>query len=88
MPISQSDLDRMVKALDDKGSRHEDPVAVLRERFPTVKFIRLGAESMEGRAVRSGADFALYLLDTREHCPVLTDDPGAASAVVVVKRKG
>jgi hypothetical protein len=83
----ESELDRIAEFLDEFGADSDNPIAVLRERFPGLKLVRLDAGEVEGRPVRSAGRFDLYLLDTREHCPVLTDELAAATAVVVVRQK-
>jgi len=85
--MSESELDLIAESLDGFGASSGNPVAGLRQRFPGLKFVRLDAGEVEGRPVRSAGRFELYLLDTREHCPVLTDDLAAATAVVVVRQK-
>ncbi len=85
--MSESDLDRIAASLGRIGAGSDNPVAALRERFSGLKFVYLDAGEVEGRSVRSAGRFELYLLDTREHCPVLTDDLAVANAVVVALRK-
>jgi len=87
MGVSESDLERIAQTLDGLGAHSESPLAGLRERFPALKFVRLDASDIEGRPVHSATQFDLYLLDTREHCPVLTEDLSIAGAVVVTPRK-
>ncbi len=87
MGVSESDLEIIAQTLDDLGAHSQSPIAALCERFPRVRFVRLDAADIEGRPVRSAARFDLYLLDTREHCPVLTEDLSIAGAVVVTPCK-
>jgi hypothetical protein len=87
MGVSKSDLERIAQTLDGLGAHSESPLAGLREQFPAVKFVRLDAPDIEGRPVHSAMQFDLYLLDTRDHCPVLTADLSIAGAVVVTPRK-
>jgi hypothetical protein len=87
MSVSESELEQIAQTLDGLGALSEGPLAGLRERFPGVRFVRLDASDIEGHPVRSATKFDLYLLDTREHCPVLTEDLAIAGAVVVTPRK-
>lgn len=87
MGVSESDLERIAQTLDAVGAPSQNPLAGLRERFPAIRFVRLDAGDIEGQPVRSATQFDLYLLDTREHCPVLTDDLSIAGAVVVTPHK-
>lgn len=85
--MSESDIDLIAESLDGIGAGSDNPVSTLRKRFPGLKFVSLDAGEVEGCSVRSAGRFELYLLDTREHCPVITEDLTAATAVVVARRK-
>lgn len=87
MAMSESDLDRIAESLGSVGAGVDNPAAGLRERFPGLRFVHLDAEDIEGRPIRSAGCFELYLLDTRDHCPVFTDDLAVAGAVVLTARK-
>ncbi len=87
MSVSESELERIAQTLDGMGAHPESPLAGLRERFPAVRFVRLDASDIEGSPVRSAKEFDLHLLDTRGHCPVLTEDLSIAGAVVISPRK-
>lgn len=62
------------------------PLAQLRQAFPGIVFSLIDAADIahEPPAARAGAR-ALYLLDTRHHCPVLTRDLTVASGVVLTR---
>ncbi len=87
MAVSENDLELIARTLEGMGDRSDNPLGTLRERFPTLRFVRLDAGDIEGDPIRSAARFDLYLLDTREHCPVLTGDLLNAGAVVVTPRR-
>lgn len=87
MGVSESDLEQIARTLDGLGAHSESPLAFLRQRFPSLKFVRLDASDIESAPIRSGTRFDLYLLDTREHCPIFTEDLSIAGAVVVTPRK-
>jgi len=87
MAVSESDLELITQTLERVGADVDDPLKVLREQFPALRFVRLDGGDFEGHPIRSVARFNLYLLDTREHCPVLTDDVQSAGAVVVTQRE-
>ena len=86
MAVSENDLELITQTLECVDVHSVNPLGTLRERFPAVRFVRLDAGDVEGDPIRSAARFDLYLLDTREHCPVLTNDLLAAGAVVVAPR--
>jgi len=87
MALSENDLELIAQTLEGAGVDSDNPIGALRERFPTLRFVRLDAGDIEGDPIRSAARFDLYLLDTREHCPVLTDDLLNADAVVLTPHK-
>lgn len=87
MSVSENELESIAQTLDALAGHSQNPLVRLRERFPSVRFVRLDAADIEGRPVRSATQFDLYLLDTRKHCPVLTEDLSIAGAVVVTPRK-
>lgn len=87
MAVSENDLELIAQTLEGVGVHSDNPLATLRERFPALRFVRLDAGDVEGDPIRSASRFDLYLLDTREHCPVLTEDLQIAGAVVVTPRK-
>ena len=86
MSIKDGDLERVVQVLERLEVQDASPLTRLRERFPTIRIVRLGTADVEGRPVRSSRKFDLYLLDTQEHCPVLTDDLSRARTIVVAPR--
>jgi hypothetical protein len=87
MAISEADLEGIAQALDISAAPGQAALAAMRQRFPALKFIHLDASDIEGKPIRSAQQFDLYLLDTREHCPVLTEDLSIAGAIVLTPRR-
>ena len=87
MAVSENDLELITRTLEGVDADADDPLKALRERLPALRFVRLDSGDIDGNPIRSAARFNLYLLDTRGHCPVLTDDLQSAGAVVVTQRK-
>ena len=83
--ISQDDLARIdgLLAAPPEGN----PLADFRKRFPGLSLTRCDAQDMSGEAAyREYAKFNLYLVDGRDHCWRITDDPAAATGIVVATR--
>lgn len=82
--ISQDDLLRMDSLL---AAPEGNPLADFRKRFPGLSLTRCDAQDMSGEAAyREYAGFNLYLVDGRDHCWRITDDPAAATGFVVAAR--
>lgn len=87
MALSDGQLERIEKYLLAEAARFN--VAAFRAEFPGVALTRCDAGDVQGEApFRSFPQFDLYLLDTRDHCVHLTDDPTQATGVVVAQRPG
>ena len=67
---------------------HADLARRLRERFPGNHFTVCGENELSPRlkAVAENDAAALYLLASGGHCPTFTDDPAAATGLVVAMR--
>jgi hypothetical protein len=59
---------------------------MLKDCFPDLSFVRMSAANIPEQPFRSLPDYNLYLLDGREHCVQLTNDPALATGVVVAHR--
>ncbi len=84
--ISQDDLVR-IEGLLAEPPVGTNPLADFRRSFPGLSLTRCDAADMSGEeAFREYPKFNLYLVDGRDHCWRLTDDPNAATGVVVAAR--
>lgn len=84
--ISQDDLVR-IEGLLAEPPAGANPLADFRSRFPGLSLTRCDAADMSGEETfREYPKFNLYLVDGRDHCWRLTDDPNAATGVVVAAR--
>lgn len=63
-----------------------NPLPMLKESFPGVFFVRMSASDIPESPFRSLPDYDLHLLDGRDHCVQLTNDPSHATGVVVAQR--
>ena len=62
--------------------------AQVRQRFPGLSLTRCEPSDVDGyQAFRSFPRFDLHLVDGRDHCWRLTDDPAAATGIVLVTNK-
>lgn len=83
--ISQNDLARIDSLL---VAPEGNPLADFRSSFPGLSLTRCDATDMGGEnAFREYARFNLYLVDGRDHCWHITDDPAAATGIVVAARR-
>lgn len=63
-----------------------NPLAALREKYPQVKFSRCDAIDMRGETKFAQlANYALYLVDTSNHCWRITNNPREAGGVVIAR---
>lgn len=86
--IAEERLDQITEVVRRAGLNAET-IAALREAFADVHFTHCNDEDIGvGRPVRSADGFNLYLVDGREHCLVLTDDPANATGVVLAAVEG
>lgn len=85
MGLSAQDLERLDAALG--GGDGKDVLAGWRDRFPGFTLTRCDAADMSGeRPFREYSGFYLYLVDGSSHCWRITDDPAAATGVVLASR--
>jgi hypothetical protein len=80
--ISQDELSRIdgLLAAPPEGN----PLADFRKSFPGLSLTRCDAQDMSGEdAFREYPKFKLYLVDGRDHCWHITDDPASATGIVV-----
>ncbi len=63
-----------------------NPVASLRDKYPSVKFSRCDAHDLRGETrFAQLANYALYLVDTSNHCWRITGNPREAGGVVLAR---
>ena len=60
--------------------------ATLRGQFPHLTFTRCDASDVDETPYRSIGLFDLHLIDTRDHCAHITDDPEQATGVILAKK--
>jgi len=86
MCISSETLSEIEIALEEFQKITENPMALLRNCFPGLSFVRLAASDIEEQPFRQLPNYNLYLLDAREHCVQITADPNDATGVVLAAR--
>lgn len=83
--IDASTLDTIGELTRERGL-NEDTVQALRAAWPGMHFSYCMDDEVSGaEPVRSFGTFNLYLVDGRNHCLRLTDDPGAATGLVLAE---
>jgi hypothetical protein len=83
MCIAVETLNEVAESLADFHKLTNNPLPMLKECFPDLSFVRISAADIPEPPYRALPDYNLYLLDGREHCVQLTNDPANATAVVV-----
>ncbi len=86
MSITIDTLHEIELSLSESSKLTGNPLAMLKDFFPDLSFVRLSVADMTEPPFRSLPDYNLYLLDTREHCVQITNDLSMASGVVIAKR--
>ncbi|MEW6132093.1 MAG: hypothetical protein AB1591_02860 [Pseudomonadota bacterium] len=83
--ISQDDLARIDGLLAEPAAGN--PLGDFRKNFPGLSLTRCDAQDMSGEpAFREYTKYNLYLVDGRDHCWRITDDPGSATGIVLAVR--
>lgn len=83
MALRAEDLDRM-EALTAAVASAREAVAALRSGFPGMTISRVDAMDMRDEVpARKLASFDLFLVDARNHCWTVTQEPQLATGVVV-----
>ena len=86
MPMNEVQLESIEKFL---LANPTGAVTAFRVEFPGVTLTHCDASDMGGEEpFRSLDQFDLYLLDARDHCVRITNDPEAATGIVLAKRQG
>lgn len=83
--IAEARLDQITEVVRRAGL-DEQTLAALREAFADLHFTYCSDDDITvGEPARTADGFNLYLVDGREHCLVLTNDPSAATGVVLAR---
>lgn len=86
MCISMDTLTEIEVALEEFQKISANPMALLRNCFPGLNFVRLSAADIDEEPFRRLPNFNLYLLDAREHCVQITSSLDHATGVVLAAR--
>jgi hypothetical protein len=87
MALTLTELDRIEEFLMAHSAAEN--LLTFRVRFPGVSLTRCEAGDMSGDAspYKVHAEFELFLVDGRDHCWQLTQDPARATGVVLAMRR-
>ncbi len=81
--VSEEILNKIAE-ITAKDPARSGLLAELKKDFPDMIFRTDSDDNITGtEPVRTGDDFALYLIDTGNHCHTLTRDREAASGVLI-----
>jgi hypothetical protein len=84
--ISENDLDQIVTKTLEVGA-NESGLAVLKQSFPHLHFTLCSDDDIiNGKPIYKNPLFNMYLVNTSQHCAVLTNDADHASGVVIAWR--
>jgi hypothetical protein len=86
MCISAETINEIELTLKQFDKLTSNPLPILNACFPNLSFVRMSASDLDETPFRSLQHFNLYLLDGREHCVQLTDDPNLATGMVVAQK--
>lgn len=83
MCISTETMNDIELSLAEFHKLTNNPVSMLKECFPAISFVGMSASDIDEPPFRAMPHHNLYLLDGRDHCMQLTNDPANATGVVV-----
>ncbi|UFZ04207.1 hypothetical protein LQG66_34295 [Bradyrhizobium ontarionense] len=85
MALAEQELNEIEQVLNgsEAGSA---AFGELRRRFPKLALTRCDASDVTEQPFRSYPAFDLHLLDTSDHCALVTDDPAKATGLILAKR--
>ncbi|MFO1431989.1 MAG: hypothetical protein U1F76_17915 [Candidatus Competibacteraceae bacterium] len=83
--IGRRQLDTIVRLVEEQGL-HSAMIARLRGLYPGLHFTHCLDEEINAIApVEERPGFNVYLVDSREHCPRLTDDFDSADGLALAE---
>lgn len=83
--IALDEIDSITRLVEQNGLS-EATVVALRQQFPGKHFTYcLDDDTGAAKPVVERAKFAIYLVNSSDHCSVLTNDPDTASGVVLAE---
>lgn len=85
--IEQESIGQISQLLTEQGV-DESVVGKLREQWPGIHFTYCSEDDIHaGKPVEAATGFSLYLVDGREHCLCLTNDPEIATGLVIAEHE-
>jgi hypothetical protein len=86
MALTPEALDS-IRTLLESAAPAAERYASVRQNFPGISLTHCDASDMDADAPAfETAEFAVYLIDTSEHCVRLTLNPAAATGLIVAKK--
>jgi hypothetical protein len=84
--IEKSDIDQIVAKTHEVGA-NETGLSVLKQTFAHVHFTLCSDDDIiNAKPIYESPQFNVYLVNTSQHCAVLTNDNEKASGVVIAWR--
>jgi hypothetical protein len=82
----EADIVEQITQVVTQQRLNEVTLTQLRQTYPSIHFTYCSDDDIHGaRPVAEGAEFNLYLVDTRGHCFTLTQDFEHATGVVLAE---
>lgn len=85
MAVSDTDLAEIEKVLTAEDLA-ATAFAELRQRLPALSWTRCDATDVTDEPFLSFAAYDIHLIDTSDHCVVVTTDPSRATGVILAKK--
>ena len=83
--IDQQEIDSIANYVSEQGLS-EDVLVALRKQYPGKHFTWCMDDDINSdHPVVQREDFAIYLVDSSDHCSKLTSDPASASGYVLAE---
>jgi hypothetical protein len=87
MPLSDETITTAERLLvDSEAAEFAAVFAALRAALPDLVVLRCDASDVLEDPYRSYPAFDLHLVDTRNHCTVMTVDPSAATGLLIAAK--
>lgn len=84
--ISESDINQIVAKTHEVGA-HEVGLSALKQAFPHIHFTLCADDDIiNAKPLYESPQFNVYLVNTGQHCAVLTNDNEKASGLVIAWR--
>lgn len=85
MTVSPDELSNIEKTLCEPGIG-SGVIAVLKRRYPHLSWTVCDASDLVEEPFQTCGSFDVHLVDSRDHCVLITQDPENATGIILAKR--